>query len=113
MRTLTSLFVFLALSSFAPFVFAADASVAISSPADGAKLSRSAETKINYAVTPGPKGDHTHLYVNGKEVAVLRQLTGSYMLESLAMGKQEICIKIVSRGHTPIGVQKCIMVSVE
>jgi len=113
MRTLKALAVLLAFGCYVPFVLAADASVAISSPADGAKLSRTAQTKINYEVTPGPKGDHTHLYVDDKEVAVLRQLKGSYTLESLASGKHEICIKVVSKGHTPIGVQQCIKVSVE
>lgn len=113
MRTLKSLVVLLAFGCCVPFVFADDASVTISSPADGAKLNRTAQTKINYEVMPGPKGDHTHLYVDDKEVGVLRQLKGSYTLESLAPGKHEICIKIVSKGHTPIGVQQCIKVSVE
>ena len=113
MRTLNSLAVLLAFGCYAPLVLAADASVTISSPADGAKLSRTAQTKINYEVVPGPKGDHTHLYVDDKEEGVLRQLKGSYALESLAPGKHEICIKVVSKGHTPIGVQQCIKVSVE
>jgi hypothetical protein len=113
MRALKSLAVLLAFGCYVPFALAADASVTISSPADGAKLSRTAQTKINYEVTPGPKGDHTHLYVDDREAVVLRQLTGSHTLEPLAPGKHEICIKIVTKGHTPIGVQKCIKVSVE
>lgn len=113
MRTLKSLAVLLAFVCNIPFALAADASVVISSPADGAKLSRAAQTEISYEVTPGPTGDHTHLYVDDKEVGVLRQLKGSRMLESLAAGKHEICIKIVNRGHTPIGVQQCVKVSVE
>ncbi len=113
MRTLNSLAVLLAFCCYVPLVLADDASVTISSPADGAKLSRTAPTKINYEVMPGPKGDHVHLYVDDKEVAVLRQLKGSHALEPLAPGKHEICIRIVSKGHTPIGVQQCIKVSVE
>lgn len=113
MRTLKSLTVLLAFFCYVPFVLAADASVDISSPADGAKLSRTAQTKISYEVTPGPKGDHTHLYVDDNEVGVLRQLKGSHTLESLEPGKHEICIKVVNKGHTPIGVQQCIKVSVE
>ena len=113
MRILKSLAILLAFGCYAPLVLADDASVTISSPADGAKLSRTAQTKINYEVMPGSKGDHVHLYVDDKEVGVLRQLKGSYTLESLAPGKHEICIKIVSKGHTPIGVQQCIKVSVE
>lgn len=113
MRTLKPLAVLLAFGCYVPFALADDASVAISSPADGAKLSRTAQTKVDYEVTPGPKGDHTHLYVDDKEVGVLRKLKGSHTLESLAPGKHEICIKIVSKGHTPIGVQQCIKATVE
>lgn len=113
MRTLNSLAVLLAFSGYVPLALADDASVNISSPADGAKLSRTAQTKINYEVAPGTKGDHTHLYVDDKEAAVLRQLKGSHTLEALAPGKHEICIKIVNKGHTPIGVQQCIKVGVE
>ncbi len=113
MRTLNSLAVLFAFGCYVPLVLAADATVTISSPADGAKLSRTAQTKINYEVMPGPKGDHTHLYVDDKEVGVLRQLKGSYPLESLAPGKHEICIKVVNKGHTPIGAQQCVKVSVE
>ncbi|MDD5300713.1 MAG: hypothetical protein PHD65_09495 [Gallionella sp.] len=90
-----------------------DASAAISSPVDGAKLSRTEQTKIDYEVMPGSKGDHSHLYVDDKQAAVLRPLKGSHTLASLAPGKHEICIKVVNKGHTPIGVQQCIKVSVE
>ena len=113
MRTLKSLAALLAFGCYVPLALADDASVTISSPADGSKLSRTAQTKINYEVVPGPKGDHTHIYVDDEEVGVLRRLKGSYTLESLAPGKHEICIKIVNKGHTPIGVQRCIKVSVE
>ena len=113
MRILKSLAVLLAFGCYVPLALADDASVTISSPADGAKLSRAAQTKINYEVIPGPKGDHTHLYVDDKDQAVLRQLKGSHTLEAMAPGNHEICIRLVTRGHTPIGVQKCIKVSVE
>lgn len=113
MRTLKSLVLLFAFGCSVSLALADDASVIISSPADGAKLSRTAPTKINYEVVPGPKGDHTHLYVDDKEVAVLRQMKGSHLLESPAPGKHEICIKIVSKGHTPIGVQQCIKANVE
>lgn len=113
MRNFKSQIVLLVIGFYVPFALAADASVAISSPADGAKLSRTAQTNINYEVTPGPKGDHTHLYIDGSEEAVLRQLKGSHTLESMAPGSHEICIKVVNKGHAPIGVQQCVKVSVE
>ena len=92
---------------------AADASVKIISPADGTKLDAMAQNKIAYEAVPGPKGDHIHLYVDGKEAAILRQLKGTHTLETLAPGKHTICVKVVNKGHTPIGIEQCINVMAE
>lgn len=91
---------------------AQEAAVNITEPADNATLKAASKNKIVYDVTPGPKGDHTHLYIDGKEIAVLRQLKGTHALE-LTPGNRELCIKVVNKGHTPIGVEKCIKVKVE
>lgn len=93
--------------------FSDEASIKITAPADGAKLDAMAQNKMTYEVVPGPKGDHVHVYVDGKEQAVLRQLKGSYTFETMTAGAHDICIKIVNKGHTPIGVDKCIKVKVE
>lgn len=107
------LWMLLALAAF-PLVGQADVgAVTIVSPADNATLDAMAEHRITYDVTPGPGGDHTHLYVDGKEVAVLRQLKGNYPVGSLAPGAHDLCIKIVNKNHTPIGVEKCIKVKVQ
>jgi hypothetical protein len=104
---------FVALAAL-PLVVQADAgAITIVSPADNATLDALAENRISYDVSPGPRGDHTHLYVNGKEVAVLRQLKGSHALSSLEPGAHELCIKVVNKNHTPIGIEKCIRVKVE
>lgn len=113
MRTLKFFAVLLASACCIPFALAADGSVTISSPANGAKLDRAADNEISYEITPGPKGDHVHLFVDDKQVAVLRQLKGTSPLDPMAAGNHEICIKVVNKGHTPIGVQQCIKVSVE
>ena len=89
---------------------AQDASITIASPADGAKVGTSA-VKVAYSVVTGPKGDHVHLYVDDQEAAVLRQLKGSYTIDSLKAGAHTLCIKIVDKSHTPIGVEKCIKVT--
>ena len=91
-------------------VLAEDASVMISSPANGAKVGTSG-IKVAYDVMTGPKGDHVHFYVDDKEVKVLRQLKGTYTVDSLTAGEHTLCIKIVDKGHTPIGVEKCIKVT--
>lgn len=90
---------------------AQNASVMISSPMDGAKISASAPTKVTYEVVPGPKGDHVHLYVDNGEATVIRQLKGSTSVGPLSAGPHELCIKVVDKGHTPIGVEKCIKVT--
>lgn len=92
---------------------AEEGSVKILAPAENAKLDAMAQNRISYEVSPGPKGDHTHLYVDGKEVAVLRQLKGSHALEALAPGNRELCIKVVNKNHTPIGIEKCVKVKVD
>lgn len=92
---------------------AADPSVTIRAPADGAKLDVMEQHPIAYTVVPGPRGDHVHLYVDDEEVAILRQLEGQRTLPSLAPGTHRLCIKVVNKAHTPIGVERCIGVTAE
>ncbi len=94
-------------------VIAAEPSVTIHSPVEGATLDLMEQNRVEYMVAPGPHGHHVHFYVDGSETAILRQLAGSYTLGSLAEGKHELCIKVVNRNHTPIGVENCIHVTVE
>jgi len=107
------LWMLLALVAFPLGALADAGAVTIVSPANDATLDAMAENRITYDVTPGPQGDHTHLYVDGKEIAVLRQLKGSYTLASLAPGAHELCIKVVNKNHTPIGIEKCVRVKVQ
>jgi outer membrane usher protein FimD/PapC len=92
--------------------FAAEGSVVIQSPANGQKLDIMEQNRLQYQVTPGPGGDHVHVYVNDKEVGILRQLQGSYTFESLPEGDNTICVKVVNKAHVPIGVQQCVKVTV-
>jgi hypothetical protein len=89
---------------------AEDAWVKISSPADGAKVGTMGVV-VAYEVMTGPKGDHVHLYIDDSEAKVLRQMKGTYTIDSLKAGSHNICIKIVDKGHTPIGVDKCVKVT--
>ena len=100
---------------FAPVVAAAAAEsyVKITAPVDGAKLDGMALTKLVYEAVPGPAGDHVHVYVGGKEVGILRQLKGSYTLETLPAGHQRICVKVVNKAHVPTGVEQCVEVTAE
>lgn len=97
----------------APMAMAADSKIEISSPVNGAKLDAMEQNKIEYNVTLGSGADHIHVYVDGQETALLRQMKGSYTMETLSPGSHDICIKIVNKNHTPIGVERCIKVGVE
>ncbi|MFN2309021.1 MAG: hypothetical protein ABR553_04705 [Gammaproteobacteria bacterium] len=94
-------------------VAGAEGMVTILSPAEGAKLNAFDENVITYRVVPGPRGDHVHLYDNDQELAVIRQLEGSYPLTSVGMGDRELCIKVVNRAHVPIGIESCVNVVIE
>ena len=81
--------------------------VTISSPTEGAKLSGNS-TKIVYEVALGSKGEHVHVYIDGEEVARLHQLKGTYSVDKLSVGKHWLCIRVVDKGHTPVGQEKCV-----
>ena len=112
MRNLSMLLVVLA-GIISPPAMAAGSRIDISSPADGARLDVMEQNKLDYDITLGSDGDHIHVYVDDKETALLRQMKGSYTMENLAPGKHGICIKIVNKNHTPIGVERCIKVEAQ
>lgn len=85
----------------------------ITSPADGAILDAMDENRVVYEVNPGPRGDHVHLYVDNKEVAILRKLKGSYPLETPSSGTHSLCVKVVNKAHVPVGIEHCIKVAVK
>lgn len=94
-------------------LFAAEPGVRIIEPAAGAKLDAMQQHRLVYEVRPGPRGDHVHVYVDDKEVGILRQLQGSYTFETLAPGERRICVKVVNKAHTPTGVEDCVSVMVD
>ena len=89
----------------------ADANVKITSPADGGKVKASEPVNVIYDITPGPGGDHAHIYVNDKEAGILRKLNSSFSLDPLPAGTHTVCVKVVNRGHAPIGQESCIKVT--
>lgn len=92
---------------------AAEPQVTISSPSEGATLDVMEQNQLAYSVTPGPRGDHVHVYVDDQEIDILRSLEGSYTLPTLEPGQRNICIKVVNKAHVPIGVENCVNVAVE
>ena len=88
----------------------AQAAVVISAPADGAVLPANQPVKVSFQATPGPKGDHVHIIVDGERVAVLHQLSGDYELKKLSPGSHKISVQISTKDHQLIGVGKEISV---
>lgn len=87
--------------------------VMITSPAEGATLDALDEHRLVYEVDPGPRGDHVHVYVDSKEVGILRKLKGSYLLETPSTGKHSLCVKVVNKAHVPVGIEQCVQVTVK
>lgn len=103
----------LALMIAVPSLAFAQGKALITSPADGATLDGMDENRVTYEVVNGPRGDHAHLYIDNKEVAILRKAKGSYPLETLSSGKRSLCVKVVNKAHVPIGIEHCIQVTVK
>jgi hypothetical protein len=91
----------------------AQGSVRITAPVEGATLDAKAENMLDYEVDPGPNGNHIHVYVDNKELVMLRRLKGSYPLVSLTPGGHTVCVKVVNKAHTPIGLEQCVRVTVK
>jgi hypothetical protein len=81
--------------------------VTINSPAEGAKVGLSG-IKVAFEVTAAPKGDHVHVFLDGEQVSELRQLKGSYTVDKLTAGRHWVCFRVVDKGHTPVGAEKCV-----
>jgi len=92
---------------------AADGSIAISSPANGAMVSAKTKVPVTYAATLGATGDHLHLYVDGKRVDVLRQTKGTAELDELPAGKHHVCLTVNTSSHAPTGVESCVDVTAQ
>ncbi len=86
--------------------------IVIFSPKDGARLDANAQIMLEYDITLNGEGDHAHLYVDDRRIAMLRKNKGNYMIFPLEPGIREICIKVVNNNHVPIGVSRCVKVTV-
>lgn len=89
-------------------VFAADGSITISSPANGAMVSAKNKVPVVYEAMLGANGDHLHLYVDGKRVDVLREKKGTAELDALPAGKHHVCLTVNTSSHAPTGVESCV-----
>jgi hypothetical protein len=86
------------------------ASIKILSPADKARIDAGEEYALKYEVTPGPGGDHFHVWVDDTRGPGVHDAKGTYMLPKMTPGTHTITIKVVDKGHVPTGPQKSITV---
>lgn len=111
---MNSRFLFASLAAFllvSTSAFAVDGKVTFLSPMNGATVSANDKTSVSYEAVLGPKGDHLHLYLDGKKIDVLRQTKGSADVGTLSPGKHHICITINTSWHFSTGVEECIDVT--
>ena len=87
------------------------ASVTITSPANNATFSKDSNAELSYEATPGPDGDHLHLYLDGKRIDVLHPMKGKADLGMLDPGKHHVCLTVNAKGHAPTGAEACIDVT--
>lgn len=109
-RILTPL-VFSVFLASAGSVQAAEGSITIKTPADGATVSQDADTEVAYSATLGPNGDHLHIYLDNKRIDVLHQLEGKADVGYIPPGEHKICIAENTRSHVATGVETCISVT--
>lgn len=113
MMKMSTAAVLLASLGFASAALAQTGSVKIVAPTDGATLDASKPVEVSYEVVQGPKVDHIHLYVDGKQSAILREAMGTHTIKSLPAGSHELCIKAVTKSHVPTGIEQCNKVTVK
>lgn len=92
---------------------AADGSITISSPVNGAMVSSKNKVTVTYAAMLGSTGDHLHLYVDEKRIDVLHQTKGSTELDALPIGKHHVCLTVNTSSHAPTGVETCVDITSE
>lgn len=103
----------LSLSALSANVLADAGSINIISPSDDAELYASRENTVAYEFTKGDRGDHIHIWVDGKKGPSQKALKGSYTLPAMSEGTHAIIAKVVDKAHVPTGPEKSIFVKVE
>ncbi len=93
--------------------YAADGSITINSPKNGAMVSSTSKVPLSYSAMLGPTGNHWHLNVDGRRVDILRQPMGTAELDPLPAGKHHVCLTENTASHVPTGVESCVDVTAQ
>ncbi|HLC17515.1 MAG TPA: Ig-like domain-containing protein [Thermodesulfobacteriota bacterium] len=88
----------------------ADGAVAISSPEDGAVVGETVEVAFEI-VDKGSRGDHVHLFLDGKLLDPV--YTKTYTVKGLSKGEHTIEVKLVTKNHVLLGPSASAKVTVK
>jgi len=108
MKSISILFLLAAFSLQAAVASAEMASIKIVSPAESQRIEVGEESRLVYEVTPGPGGDHFHVWVDGQRGPGVHDSKGVYTLPKFRFGEHDVTIKVVDKGHVPTGPQQSI-----
>lgn len=109
---------FLALSFFisGSVAFAADGSITILEPKNGADLASGSGNELKYEVQLSPSGNHLHVYIDDMSPMIVREVKNcpcSIKLPKLAAGKHMVDIKEATSSHALTGVGSSVSFSVK
>ncbi len=113
MRTLLKTGLLLATLGMAAAACAQTGSVKVVSPAEGAMLESHRPVALAFEVVQGTMVDHIHLYVDGRQSAIIREAMGTHMVRALPAGNHELCVKAVTKAHVLTGLEDCRKVIVK
>lgn len=69
---------------------------------------------IEYDFVKGPKGDHVHLWIDGKEKKAVKQPKGFKLAEvKLSKGEHKVELRVNDASHTEIGVSDTYKLAVK
>jgi hypothetical protein len=85
--------------------------ITILSPSDGAMVEPDFTFKLKYKAVAGADGDHLHLSVDGKDVAMIHDLKGTTDVWPLSPGMHKICLSVHTKDHKSTGAEQCINVN--
>ncbi|MFQ5480262.1 MAG: Ig-like domain-containing protein [Thermodesulfobacteriota bacterium] len=87
--------------------------IAIISPADNAELTGGTVDVVFELRNKGTRGDHVHLYLDGKLVKPLHGEKVSYTISGLGSGTHSIEIKLATKGHKVLDAEDSVTVNMK
>jgi len=86
--------------------------VVIMNPADGTVIHGSSVDVVFELRNKGARGDHVHLYLDGRLVKPLHGRKVTYTINQLSRGHHNITIRLATKGHRLLEPQDSVTVDV-